>query len=74
MATRIPLVIIAGQLQQLPIGDTVTGVTAGDPAIGSYAPGAFALATGQYATMVKRLTLTDSQRATLVGTACLRIL
>jgi hypothetical protein len=68
MAIRLPLIVISGQLQQLPAGDTVD-----DPAIGSYAPGSFALAAGQFALMAKRLTLTSSQRATLAGDSCLRI-
>lgn len=70
MAVRLPLVIINGQVQQLPAGDSVS---AGDPSIGSYAPGSFTIGDGQYANMVKRLTLTGTQRVTINGTGRLRI-
>lgn len=40
---------------------------------GLYAPGSFTVATGSFALMVRQLQLTGSQRATLVGTARLRI-
>jgi hypothetical protein len=40
---------------------------------GDYAPGSFTVADGSYALMVKQLQLTGSQRATLAGTARLRI-
>lgn len=72
MAARTPLVIIGGQVQQLPVGDTVVGGGANDPNVGSYAPGSFTIATGKYAMIVKRLTMTGSQRLTGVGTARLR--
>jgi hypothetical protein len=39
----------------------------------TYAPGSFTVATGNYAVMVRRLELTTTQRATLAGTARLRI-
>jgi hypothetical protein len=74
MASRLPLVVIAGQVQQLPAGDTVSGAVAGDPAVGSFAPGGFSLVTGQYAMMVRGLILTGSQQVALAGTSCLRIL
>jgi hypothetical protein len=73
MATRTPLVIINGQTQQLPVGDTVTGAVASDPSIGSYAPGAFTIADGKYAIMAKRLVLTGTQRVTIAGTGRLRV-
>ena len=38
-----------------------------------YAAGTFTLATGTYKIMVKNLTLTSTQRATLAGTSRLRI-
>jgi hypothetical protein len=38
-----------------------------------YATGSFTVATGNGAIQVKRLTLTSTQRATLAGTARLRI-
>lgn len=38
-----------------------------------YAPGTFTIATGQFLVMTKNLILTSTQRATLVGTARLRI-
>lgn len=66
MTIRAPLVIVAGQVQQLPAGDSVSTV-------GSFAPGSFTIATGQYANMVSHLILTDSQRVTLAGTARLYI-
>lgn len=40
---------------------------------GSYAPGSFTVATGNYVAMVKQLILTGSQRLTMNGTARLRI-
>jgi len=39
----------------------------------TYAPGSFTVATGNYSIMSKRLELTTTQRATLAGTARLRI-
>lgn len=54
------------------ITDTST-LSGSDPAQGSFAPGSFTLATGKYAVMSDRLTLTSTQRATLAGTARLRI-
>jgi hypothetical protein len=68
MATRKPLVVVAGQVQQLQPADTVD-----DPKIGTYAPGAFTVAAGQYAIMSKRLTLTTTQRVTLASDSRLRI-
>jgi hypothetical protein len=41
--------------------------------VAPYAMGSFTVPTGNGALMVKRLTLTGSQRATLAGTARLRI-
>lgn len=41
---------------------------------GEYAPGSFTIINGNFAIMVNRLTLTSTQRVTLQGTACLRIL
>lgn len=70
MATRIPLVLVAGQIEQLQSGDAIS---AGDPAVGSYAPGGLSLADGQYAHMVQHLILTGSQTATLAGSSRLRI-
>jgi hypothetical protein len=46
----------------------------GQAAATSYAPGSFTVATGNYALMARRLQLTGSQRATLQGTARLRIM
>jgi len=46
---------------------------AADPYQGSYAPGSFVVPTGKYVVMSRRLTLTGAQRATLQGTAALRI-
>jgi hypothetical protein len=40
---------------------------------GAYAPGSLTVATGNFALMVKNLTLTSTQRLTLAGTARLRI-
>lgn len=68
MAIRKPLVVVAGQVQQLQPGDTID-----DPPIGTYAPGSFTVATGQYAIMSKRLTLTTTQRVTIAGDGRLRI-
>jgi hypothetical protein len=45
-----------------------------DPPIGSYAPGSFTLADGQYLVMLDRLSLTGSQAADLRGDAQLAIL
>jgi hypothetical protein len=45
----------------------------GFPWTGLYAPGSFTVPTGSYAVMSKRLALTTTQRATLAGTARLRI-
>lgn len=44
-----------------------------DPVQGAYAPGWVNVPTGWYAIMVKRLIMTGTQRATLAGTARLRI-
>jgi hypothetical protein len=49
------------------------GGSVGDPAQQSYTPGSFTLVTGKYAIMAKRLQLTTTQRATIEGTAQLRI-
>jgi len=63
MATRLPIVVATGQLEQRQAGDSIDcGV-----AVGSYAPGSFTLADGQYARMVKELRLVGADRATLAG-------
>jgi hypothetical protein len=67
MATQLPLVIVGAQTQRLQPGDTVAQ-------IGSYTPGSFTVLDGQFALMTTRLTLTGAQRATLAGTATLRIM
>lgn len=56
-------------------GATVVGATsaAADPTQGSYAPGSFTIATGKYAIMSRRLTMTGTQRLTGQGTGCLRV-
>lgn len=41
--------------------------------LGSYSPGSFTVATGGFAHFVQRVILTGSQRATLEGTAQMRI-
>lgn len=56
-----------------PLGPPGVVPTISDPIGGSYTPGSFTVATGRYASMVKRLQLTTTQRATLAGTARLRI-
>lgn len=40
---------------------------------GTYTPGSFTLQTGGFATFVNHVTLTGSQRATLVGTSRLKV-
>jgi len=71
VSAKKPLVLGAdGRPQQLQAGDSVI---AADPTVGSFAPGAFSLAAGQYALMTKRLVLTGSQRVTLAGDSRLRI-
>lgn len=57
MAARRPLVVSAGQVQQLPIGDV-------EPH--EYAVSSFTLADGQYAIM-PRLVMTGAARATCAG-------
>lgn len=52
---------------------TVTQLGALMPVLGVYAPGSFTIPTGGFGHMVKRLTLTSTQRATIQGTAQLRI-
>lgn len=66
--------------QEVPVNDaggskkvTVAQIAAYVLTAGLYAPGSFSIPTGGFALMVARLTLTSSQRATLVGTARLRI-
>lgn len=44
-----------------------------DPLSQAYAPGSFTVADGKYAVMSRHLQLTSTQRATLAGTATLRI-
>ena len=51
---------------------TISG-SASDPAIFVYNPGSFTVATGKYTVMSRHLILTGVQRATLQGTATLRI-
>lgn len=53
------------------VGPFGAGGAASDP---QYAPGTFSLATGKFRVQVRRLILTGAQRATLQGTACLKII
>lgn len=68
MAVRTPLVLDNGQVRQLPVGDTLVGA---DPMQNSYAPGTFALATGKFAIIARRLDGLGV-RVTGFGTARLR--
>lgn len=43
------------------------------PVVQPYAPGSFTVVTGKFTVMSRRLALTTSQRATLQGTATMRI-
>lgn len=66
MAIQKPLVVAAGQVQQLQAADATLNV-------GAYATGSFALADGQFVVMTTRLILTTNQRVTLAGSSTLRI-
>lgn len=57
MAARRPLIVAAGQVQQLPANDVT---------VAEYTVTSFALADGQYAIM-PRLVMTGANRATLAG-------
>ena len=61
-----------GDIYTLKTGDVVVRIAA-DPGSQPYAPGSFTIDTGRYLVMTKRLQLTGTQRATLAGTARLRI-
>ncbi len=72
MATRLPLVLVNGQLQQLQSGDSIA---ASNPAaVGTYTPGSFSIADGTYAIMAKRLTVNAGQRLTVAGTGRLVVI
>lgn len=64
MAARRPLVIIAGQVQQLPTGDL---------AVYEYTVSSFTIADGQYA-ITAQLVMTGANRGTLAGTARLVVI
>lgn len=60
MASRFPVVMSGGQLQQLQSADAIV-------AQGPNAPGSISIADGQFMVFASRLTLTGSQRATVAG-------
>lgn len=76
MADKTPLILEAGQIRQMQAGDTVPsanlppGGPSSDP---SYSPGSFTVANETAKIMSRHLKLTTTQRATLAGTATLRI-
>lgn len=53
--------------------ETMTQIGILMPFLGVYAPGSFTIPTGGFGQMVQHLILTTTQRATLVGTARLRV-
>lgn len=59
MAAQRPLIITAGQIQRLPVGDVVAY---------EQTASSFTIASGQYA-IVTHFTMTGANRATLAGTA-----
>jgi hypothetical protein len=65
MATRSLIAIVAGQVQQLQLGD-------GFMHVGPYAPGSLSIAAGTFVLTSKRVTMTGSQRITAVSDARLR--
>jgi hypothetical protein len=67
MATKIPLVLNNGQVEQLQSGDSIA---TGDP---SYSPGSFTVSTETGRIVVAHLKLTTTQRATIEGTGRLYI-
>jgi hypothetical protein len=72
----------AGDVQEIVLGTNLSmagttlnaaGGAGGDPAVNSYAPGSFTVATEKYAVMSKRLQLTGAQQLAVQGTGRLRI-
>lgn len=67
MSARVPVVTVAGQLQQLQPADALV-------AQGTRQPGSISLQDGQFVIFAKNLTLTGSQRLILAGASSVAVL